>query len=50
MRYLQKKGELSPLAYMLYMLLLSKAVLITAVFERDPKGALKVLKLSLIHI
>ena len=44
MRYLQKKGELSPLAYILYMLLLSKAVLITAMFERDPKGALKILK------
>ena len=39
-----KKGELSPLAYILYMLLLSKAVLITAMFERDPKGALKILK------
>lgn len=44
MRYLRKKGELTVFAYIVYAVLLSKALLVTAVLERHPKGALKVLK------
>ncbi|MDL2216906.1 glycosyltransferase [Desulfovibrio sp. OttesenSCG-928-M14] len=44
MSYLRKKGELSPFAYLLYALLLGKALLVTVVLDRNPQGALKVLK------
>jgi hypothetical protein len=44
MAYLRKSGELSPLAYVLYGILLTKALLLTAIIDRSCSGAVKVLK------
>jgi hypothetical protein len=44
MEYLRKSGELSPLAYVLYGIFLTKALLLTAIVDRSYSGAVKVLK------
>jgi GT2 family glycosyltransferase len=44
MAYLRKSGELNPLAYLLYGILLTKAFLLTAIVDRSYSGVVKVLK------
>ncbi|MDR3361694.1 MAG: glycosyltransferase [Desulfovibrio sp.] len=44
MSYLDKSGDLCPLAYVLYGILLTKALLITAIVDRSCSGIVKVMK------